>query len=64
MRLRAQQIAKKSTAARPQLGEDHPIGAAHPLPLYRAPDPDQFAENLADLGRGDEIAAGANWSPG
>ena len=60
----AQQIGSEDTTAGPELGEDHRIGAPHPLPCQRAPDPDQLAKNLTDLGRGDEIATGANRPPG
>ena len=53
---RAQHIGHQRAAAGPQLDQEHRVGRAHPLPQIGAPQPDQLAENLADLGRGDEIA--------
>ena len=52
----AQQVAHQHAAAGPQLCQDYRIRPADPLPQLGAPQPDQFAENLADLGRGREIA--------
>ena len=60
----AQQVGGERTAARPELGKDHAIGAAEALPHQRAPQPDQLAENLADLGGGNEIPAAADRLPG
>ncbi len=60
----AQQIGGEHAAAGAELGEDHGIGAPDPLPHQRAPQPDQLAEDLADLGCGDEIPAGADRPPG
>ena len=56
---RAQQIAGEHAAPRPELGDDHRIGPADLFPDDGAPQPDQLAEDLADLGRGDEIAGAA-----
>ncbi len=55
----AQEVAHQRAAAGAELGEDHRIGLPRALPEIGAPQPDQFAEDLADLGRGDEIAGGA-----
>ena len=52
----AQQVLHQHAAAGAQLCHDHRIRPADPLPQLSAPQPDQLAENLADLGRGREIA--------
>ena len=52
----AEQVAHQHAAAGPQLCQDYRIRPADPLPQLGAPQPDQLAENLADLGRGREIA--------
>ena len=55
----AQKIEGQRAASGAQLDEDHRIGLADALPQIGAPQPDQLAENLADLGGGDEIAGTA-----
>ncbi len=57
----AQEVLHQRAAPRPQLGQDDRIGPADPLPQIGAPQPDQLAENLADLGGGGEIAGAAEW---
>ena len=52
----AQQVAHQHAAAGPQLCQEYRIRPADPLPQIGTPQPDQFAENLADLGRGREVA--------
>ena len=52
----AQQIGHQRAMPRTQLGQNDRIGPADTLPQIGAPQPDQLAEDLADLGRGDEIA--------
>ena len=56
----AQQVRHQDTAARPQLGQDHRVRLPRLLPQRSEPQPDQLAKDLADLGCGDEIAAGAD----
>ena len=57
---------RKSAISTPRPGPSsarmHRVGPAHPLPQIGAPQPDQLAENLADLRRGDEIAAAPSGS--
>ena len=53
----AQGIGHQGAAAGAELDQQHRIGRAEPLPIIGAPQADQLAEDLADLGRGDEIAA-------
>ena len=49
---RAQRVAHQRAAARAQLDEAQRRWASHALPDHGAPQPDQLAEYLADLGRG------------
>ncbi len=55
----AQRVHHQSAAAGPELHEQHRIGPAHLRPDVGAPKPDQLSEDLAHLGRGDEVAGGA-----
>ncbi len=55
----AERVLHQRAAARPELDQQNRIGRAHPLPQIDAPQADQLAEHLADLWRGDEIAARA-----
>ncbi len=50
-------IGHQRAAAGPELDQAKPVRRAHLRPRLDAPQPDQLAEHLADLGRGDEIAA-------
>ena len=56
---RPQSIAHQGPASGPELDDAHVFRRAHLLPHRGHPQSDQLAEHLADLGRGDEIAAGA-----
>ena len=56
----AQQVAHQHAAAGPQLRQNDRIRPADPVPQLGAPQPDQLAENLADLGCGREIARGSD----
>ena len=55
----AQQVRHQRAAARPELHQQARIGLAEIRPCAGEPQSDQLAERLADLGRGDEVAAGA-----
>ena len=57
---RAQRIAHQRAASRPQLDEPHGLRRAHLLPDDGTPQPDELAEHLADLRRGDEVAGAAD----
>jgi len=46
----AQKILEQRAASGAELGQDHRIGPADIPPQIGAPQPDQFAEDLADLG--------------
>ena len=56
----AQRIAHQRAAAGAQLDEAQRRRAAELLPRHGAPQADQLAEDLADLGRGNEIAGRAD----
>ena len=58
----AQRVGHQRAAPGPKLGDDC-RRPAHGLPNGRRPDANQFAEHLADLGRGDEVAVFADWLP-
>ncbi len=53
---RSQRIPRQRAAPRPQFDIMDALAATHPDPQISKPQPDQFTEHLADLGRGDEIA--------
>ncbi len=55
----AQRVGHQRAAAGAELGEHHARRAAHPPPGFHRPEADEFAEHLADLGGGDEIAGRA-----
>ena len=52
----AQKIGHERAAPGTELDQHDPAGLPHPVPGVGAPRADQLAEDLADLGRGDEIA--------
>jgi len=52
----AQEIADQHAAAWSQLRQDDRIRPAQVSPHHGAPQTDQFAKHLADLGCGDEVA--------
>jgi hypothetical protein len=54
-----QRIGHHGAAAGPELDETHVLGLAHQPPHGSGPQPDQLAEHLAHLRRGDEIAVAA-----
>ena len=54
---RTQRVGHQRAAPGPKLGEHEFLRRAHRLPGGDRPEADQLAEDLADLGRGDEIAA-------
>ena len=54
-----QRVLHHGAAAGTDLDERHFIRRPHRLPHVCRPQPDQFAEHLADLRRGDEIAGRA-----
>ena len=56
-RRRPQHVGHQRAAAGTQLHQMEGAGAAQPRPCIDAPEPDQFAEHLADFRRGGEIAA-------
>jgi hypothetical protein len=53
---RAQRVKHHGAAARAKLDQPHVLRLAHLLPHRSRPQPDQLAEDLAHLRRGDEIA--------
>ena len=53
----AQRVGHQRAAARPELDQPHVARRAHRRHTVAAHSADQLAEHLADLGRGDEIAA-------
>ena len=57
---RAQRVDHHRSAPGAEFDQAHVFRRTHLLPDRRQPHADQFAEHLADLGRGDEIAAGAD----
>ena len=56
---RAQRVEHHGAAAGAELDQPHILRLSHPVPGRRRPQAEQLAEHLADLGRGDEIAAAA-----
>ncbi len=56
---RAQCIGHQRAASRAELRQPRRLRGADQPPRLRRPEAQQFAEHLADLGRGDEIAGGA-----
>ena len=52
---RTQRIRHQCTASRTGLDQQHRIGTTEQLPRDRGPQTEDFAENLADLGRGGEV---------
>ena len=56
---RAQRIEHHGAAAGTELDQAHVLRRAHQPPGRGRPQADQLAEHLADLGRGDEVAVGA-----
>ena len=56
---RPQRVVHQGAASGAELDDADIFRRAHLLPDRAHPQPDQLAEHLADLGRGDEIAAGA-----
>ena len=57
---RTQGVEHHGAAAGAELDQAHVLRRAHQLPGRGRPQPDQLAEHLADLGRGDEVAVGAD----
>ena len=55
----AQRVEHHGAAAGAKLDQAHILRRAHLPPDRGGPQPDQLAEHLADLGRGDEVAVGA-----
>ena len=53
----AQGVAHQGSVAGADLDQAEPFGRAQPVPGLDRPQADQFAEHLADQGRGDEVAA-------
>ncbi len=56
----AQRVGHERAAPRSKLGDRDRFRRAHRLPDGDGPQPEQLAEDLADLGRGDEIALRAD----
>ena len=56
----AERIGHQGAAPRTKLGDGHGAWLAHRLPDGNRPKADQLAEDLADLGRGDEVARAAD----
>ena len=56
---RTNDVPHHRAPAGPDLGQRHGQRAAERMPGHDQPGADEFSENLADLGRGDEVAAGA-----
>lgn len=56
---RPQRVRHQRAAAGPQLHQNQGIGSSHQLVDIGAPGTDQLTEHLADLGRGGEVAPGA-----
>src|SRR5258708_39707083 len=54
-----QEILHQDAAPGPELDKQYRVRAAHLAPHLRAPQPEQFAEDLADLRRSDKIASSA-----
>jgi len=52
----AQRVGHQRAAPGPQLDQPYRRGPTHGIPQRGAPQPDQLAVNLRDLGRGDEVA--------
>src|SRR5829696_7266664 len=52
----SQEVGHEGAAAWPQLDQPDRLGRAHQAPDLGGPEADQFAEHLADLGRGREVA--------
>jgi len=63
VRGRAQQIGHQRAASGTELRQDDRSRRAHLLPQIGAPNSDQFAKDLADLGGGNEIAGAAERIP-
>jgi len=55
----AERVPGERAAPRAKLDIVNVLAALHPHPQVSQPQADEFAEHLADLGRGDEIALGA-----
>ncbi len=53
----AQKVAHQCTVTGPQLCQDDRVAPFCPLPQLGAPQADQLAENLADLGGGREVSS-------
>ena len=56
----AESVGHQSAAPRSKLGDGHARRLAHGLPHRDRPKADQLAEDLADLGRRDEVALAAD----
>ena len=59
LRRRPQDIRHQGAAAGPELDQQAGVGPAEVRPGPGEPEPHELAEHLADLGRGDEVAGGA-----
>ncbi len=55
----AQHVGHQRAAAGAELGQNEGVGRTQHLPHADRPQADQLAEDLADLGRGDEVAGAA-----
>ena len=56
---RAHRVGHQRAASGPEFDDAHVLRRTHLFPDRGHPQPDHLAEHLADLGRGDEIAGGA-----